>query len=140
MFCAFVYAWGPRRANPATPANLGVATTISYDTSGHVTGYDAATDDDTFVEWDGRGMASRITVGASKTDTMPTARDEFRYGPDGECYYRKTTRTETVTDAEGTSTTRTRWAEVYRVGGYEKVVGDGLGDYAWVDKTRAGAA
>ena len=30
--------------------------------------------------------------------------------------------------------------ETYRVGGYEKVVGDGLGPYAWVDKTRAGAA
>ena len=126
--------------NAATSANLGVATTISYDASGHVTGYDAATGDDTFVEWDGRGMASRITVGASKTTTSPTARDEFRYGPDGERYYRRTTWTETVTDDEGTSTTRTRWTEVYRVGRYEKVVGDGLGDYAWVDKTRAGAA
>ena len=126
--------------NAATSANLGVATTISYDTSGHVTGYAAAAGDDTLVEWDGRGMVSRITVGASKTDTTPTARDEFRYGPDGERYYRKTTWTETVTDAQGTSTTRTRWTEVYRVGGYEKVVGDGLGDYAWVDKTRAGAA
>ena len=29
---------------------------------------------------------------------------------------------------------------MYRVGGYEKVVGDGLGSHAWVDKTRAGAA
>lgn len=126
--------------NAATSAALGSATTIAYDTSGQVTGYDAATGDDTFVEWDGRGMASRITVGASKTTTAPTARDEFRYGPDGERYYRKTTWTETVTDAQGTSTTRTRWTEVYRVGGYEKVVGDGLGSHAWVDKTRAGAA
>ena len=45
-----------------------------------------------------------------------------------------------MTDDAGTGTTRTRWAETYRVGGYEKVVGDGLGPYAWVDKTRAGAA
>ena len=126
--------------NAATSATLGSATTIAYDTSGHVTGYDAATGDDTFVEWDGRGMATRITVGASKTPTSPTARDEFRYGPDGERYYRRTTWTETVTGDAGTSTTRTRWTEVYRVGGYEKVVGDGLGSYAWVDKTRAGAA
>ena len=126
--------------NAATSATLEVATTIAYDTSGHVTGYDAATGDDTFVEWDGRGMASRITVGASKTTASPTARDEFRYGPDGERYYRKTTWTETVAGDGGTSTTRTRWSEVYRVGGYEKVVGDGLGAYAWVDKTRAGAA
>ena len=127
--------------NAATSATLGVATTIAYDTSGHVTGYDAATGDDTFVEWGGRGMASRITVGASATDAAPTARDEFRYGPDGERYYRKTTWSETVADAvTGTDTTRTRWVEVYRVGGYEKVVGDGLGDYAWVDKTRAGPA
>ena len=127
--------------NAATSATLEVATTtIAYDTSGHVTGYDAATGDDTFVEWDGRGMASRITVGASKTTASPTARDEFRYGPDGGRYYRKTTWTETVTGDAGTGTTRTRWSEVYRVGGYEKVVGDGLGAHAWVDKTRAGAA
>ncbi|MDE0661710.1 MAG: hypothetical protein OXI79_18910 [Gammaproteobacteria bacterium] len=44
--------------NAATSANLGVATTISYDTSGHVVRYDAATGDDTFVEWDGRGRVS----------------------------------------------------------------------------------
>ena len=127
---------GPNAATSAT----GVAKTISYDTSGHVTRYDAATGDDTFVEWNGRGLASRITVGTSKTDASPTARDEFRYGPAGERYYRRTMWTETVTGDGGTSTTRTRWAEVYRVGGYEKVVGDGLGPYAWVDKTRAGAA
>ena len=126
--------------NAATSANVGVATTISYDTSGHVIRYDAATGDDTFVEWDGRGRVSRITVGTSRTTTTPTARDEFRYGPDGERYYRRTTWTETVTGDGGTDTTRTRWAETYRVGGYEKVVGDGLGGYAWVDKTRAGAA
>ena len=42
--------------------------------------YDAATGDDTFLEWDGR-EGSRITVGTSKTTTAPTARDEFRYGP-----------------------------------------------------------
>ena len=101
--------------------------------------YDAATGEATFVEWDGRGRVSRITIGASKTTATPTARDEFRYGPDGERYYRRTTWTETVSGG-GTPTTRTRWAETYRVGGYEKVVGDGLGGYAWVDKTRAGAA
>ena len=127
---------GPNAATSAT----GVASAIAYDTSGHVTGYDAATGDDTFVEWDGRGMASRITVGSSKATAAPTARDEFRYGPDGERYYRKTTWTETVAGDGGTGTTRTRWSEVYRVGGYEKVVGDGLGSHAWVDKTRAGAA
>ena len=127
-------------AEPNAATVTGVARMISYDTSGHVTRYDTADGDDTFVEWDGRGMASRITVGASKTTASPTARDEFRYGPDGGRYYRRTTWTETVTGDAGTGTTRTRWAETYRVGGYEKVVGDGLGPYAWVDKTRAGAA
>ena len=53
--------------NAATSAALGSATTIAYDASGHVTGYDAATGDDTFVEWDGRGMASRITVGIRRS-------------------------------------------------------------------------
>ena len=134
------YGRAARWSNAATSANLGVATTISYDTSGHVVRYDAATGEDTFVEWDGRGRVSRITVGASKTTATPTARDEFRYGPDGERYYRRTTWTETVAGDDGTPTTRTRWAETYRAGGYEKVVGDGLGGYAWVDKTRAGAA
>ena len=33
--------------NAATSATLGSATTIAYDTRGHVTGYDAATGDDT---------------------------------------------------------------------------------------------
>ena len=104
---ASVLRWpirGTRHAGPnaATSANLGIATTISYDASGHVIRYDAATGDDTFVEWDGRGRVSRITVGASRTTATPTARDEFRYGPDGERYYRRTTWTETVTGDGGT--------------------------------------
>ena len=72
------------------------------------------------------------------TSANPGVATTISYGPDGERYYRRTTWTETVVGDGGASTTRTRWAETY--GGYEKVVGDGLGGYAWVDKTRAGAA
>ena len=127
--------------NAATSAALGSATTITYDTSGHAIRYDAASGDDTHIEWDGRGMVSKITVGDSKADTTPTARDEFRYGPDGERYYRKTTWSETVTDSEtGTTSTRGRWVKVYQVGGYERVVHDSHGTHAWVDKTLAGPA
>ena len=46
---------GNASPNAATSATLDSARTISYDTSGHATRYDAATGDDTFIEWDGRG-------------------------------------------------------------------------------------
>ena len=134
---------GTGNAGPhaATTSAHGGGTKISYDTAGHVVRYDAASGDDTHIEWDGRGMVSRITVGDSGTDTTPVAREEFRYGPDGERYFRRSTWTEEVTDAEtGETTTRTRQARIYRVGGYERVVHDGLGEHAWVDKTLAGPA
>ena len=142
------YAYGDAaRPTRLTGVTLdGVATTLAYeenaggDATGHVAKYDAATGDDTFVSWNGRGLPTAVTLGASTATATPTARDEFRYGPDGERYYRKTTWTEETTDDAGATTTRTRTAHAYRIGGYERIVGDAHAEYATVEKTRAGAA
>lgn len=112
----------------------GRATTFAYDAGGQVVRYDAASGDDVFVEWDGRGgLPARITVGASKTDPAPTARDAFRYGPSGERYLRRTAWRETVDGAE-----RTRSAEILRAGATERVAGDAFAAHPWVEKTRIG--
>ena len=104
----------------------------------HTVGYDAATGDDTVIAWNTRGLPDKVTLGPSET---PTARDEFRYGPDGGRYYRKVTWQEETTDPDTEeTTTRTRTAHVYRIGGYERVVGDAHAAHAVVEKTRAGAA
>ena len=142
------YAYGDAaRPTRLTGVTLdGVATTLAYeenaggDATGHVEKYDAATGDDTFVSWNGRGLPAAVTLGATAATATPTARDEFRYGPDGERYYRKTTWTEETTDDAGATTTRTRTAHAYRIGGYERIVGDAHAEYATVEKTRAGAA
>ena len=133
------YAYGTGSTAPTRLASAvlgGRATTFAYDADGHVTRRDAATGDDAFIEWNGRGLPSRITVGATAADAAPKARDEFRYGPAGERYHRRITWEETL--ADGTS--RTRTAEAYRVGAYERVVGDAHAAHARVEKTHVGPA
>ena len=136
---AETYAYGTGPVSPTRPLSAalgGRATTFAYDADGQVVRQDAASGDDAFIEWDGRGgLPKRITVGASGTDPSPTARDEFRYGPAGERHHRRTTWRET---ADGAS--RTRTAEVYRVGATERVVGDAEAAHPWVEKTRVGPA
>ena len=112
------------------------AASYAYDADGHVTRHDAATGEDAFIEWNGRGLPSRITVGATAADAAPKARDEFRYGPAGERYHRRITWREELADG----TTRTRTAEAYRVGAYERVVGDAHAAHAQVEKTHVGPA
>lgn len=73
-----------------TVANVdGVPTTFVYDANGNITRYDAATGDDTFIDYDARNQATSITVGDSAQTLIPTARDEFWYGPDGARFLRK---------------------------------------------------
>ena len=136
---AETYAYG---TGPVSPTRLlsaalgGRATTFAYDADGQVVRHDGSSGDDAFIEWDGRGgLPRRITVGAAGTDAVPTARDEFRYGPAGERHHRRTTWRET---ADGAS--RTRTAEVYRAGATERVVGDAEAAHPWVEKTRVGPA
>ena len=133
------YAYGTGSTAPTRLASAvlgGRATTFAYDADGHVTRRDAATGEDAFIEWNGRGLPSRITVGATAADAAPKARDEFRYGPAGERYHRRITWREELADG----TTRTRTAEAYRVGAYERVVGDAHAAHAQVEKTHVGPA
>ena len=78
-----------------------MAREFPHDTSGHIERYACKDPDDsdqndpcagvedTFIDWNARGLAEKVTVGDSKTDTTPTARDSFRYGPDGARHFKK---------------------------------------------------
>ena len=90
---------GTNRLKEATIGD--VVREFPHDTSGHIERYACKdpddTDevdpcdgvDDTFIEWNARGLAEKVTVGDSKTDATPTARDSFHYGPDGARYFKK---------------------------------------------------
>ncbi len=86
-----------------------------HDADGNIEKYDCvpAACDDRFVEWNGRNLPKRITVGDSKADATPTSRDEFAYGPDGARYHRKTTHM----DGETLRTEHT-----YHVGPFEELL------------------
>ena len=128
---AATYAYGTGSTAPTRLASAvlgGRATTFGYDADGHVERHDAATGEDAFIEWNGRGLPSRITVGATAADAAPKARDEFRYGPAGERHHRRITWREELADG----TTRMRTAEAYRVGAHAA--------HARVEKTHVGPA
>ncbi|MYA16356.1 MAG: RHS repeat protein [Gammaproteobacteria bacterium] len=105
---ATAYAYGttgkPHRLTRVTLD--GVVNTLSHDANGNITGYDAATGDDTAIAYDGRNRVKSITVGTS------APKDEFWHGPDGARFLRR----ETWTEGETTKTKLT----VY-VGAYEEV-------------------
>ncbi len=117
---------GRRRLTEATVG--GVRQMFGYDASGHVVRYAAAGDDDRFIAWDARGLPTRVTAGSSARDASPTARDEFRYGPDGDRYYRKSA----WRDADGALRTE----RAHYVGAYEEVARAGDAKYRSVEKTR----
>ena len=83
------YAY-PTASNRLSYATIGeVAYAFTHDASGHITRYDACSNGaaacadaaDTFIEWNTRGLATEVTLGASAEDAAPTARDAFFYGP-----------------------------------------------------------
>ena len=87
--------YGQRSAGPhaLTRARVGGAVhRFHYDAQGHLEWDDAASGDDRFIEWDGRGLAVKVTVGTAEDPTMPkvvanpTARETFKYGPGGARY------------------------------------------------------
>ncbi|MCY4123448.1 MAG: RHS repeat-associated core domain-containing protein, partial [Acidobacteria bacterium] len=114
----------------------GVAHRFAHDAGGHITHYDAcggAADcaaDDTFIDWNARGLAEKVTVGESAVDAKPTARDSFRYGPDGARYFKKS---EWAVESGGTTTMKT--SRKYYAGAYEKTATVGGGT---VERTRIG--
>ena len=75
--------------------------------------------DDTFIDWNARGLAEKVTVGESADDTAPTARDSFRYGPDGARYFKKSEWKEQTTTG-GMTTTVSKTSRKYYAGAYEK--------------------
>ena len=91
---AYVYGSGatgqPSRTTLKSVSIGGVGHTLTHDTSGRVTKYDS-TGDDRYLGWNGRHLATTVTVGDSLADTTPKAKDEFRYGPHGARYYKKST-------------------------------------------------
>ena len=132
----------PTTSNRLTSATIGdVPYEFPHDTSGHIERYDCTDDDeddvddcagvdDTFIDWNARGLAQKVTVGESKTDAMPEARDSFRYGPDGARYFKKS---EWAVESGATTTMKT--SRKYYAGAYEKTVTVG-GDT--VERTRIG--
>ena len=132
----------PTTSNWLTSATIGdVPYTFPHDTSGHIEQYactdddmddmdDCADVDDTFIDWNARGLAEKVTVGESKTDAMPAARDIFHYGPDGARYFKKS---EWEVGSGATATLKT--SRKYYAGAYEKTVTVG-GDT--VERTRIG--
>ena len=110
------YGAGAAGPHAVTGARIeGKDHTFRYDADGNmISDQCAATGcDDRFIEWNGRNLPERITVGGSQADPEPTARDEFAYGPDGARYHRKTS----YMDGETLRTENT-----YYVGSFEELL------------------
>ena len=105
---------GPHALTGATVG--GVVHNFHYDALGHLVRDDAASGDDRFIEWDGRGLATKVTVGEAKDAEKPAARETFLYGPGG-ARYLKTSEWKVVA-ADGTAAMKSE--TTYYAGGYEK--------------------
>ena len=82
---------------------------------------------DRYIEWDGRDLARKIVVGSGLTDSTPTARETFRYGPDEARFERFSE----WKDGEETQSMRT-----FYVGDYEKTFPESDADVVSVERTR----
>ncbi|MCV6606452.1 MAG: RHS repeat-associated core domain-containing protein, partial [Porticoccaceae bacterium] len=69
------------------------AHTLTYDANGAITKYDKAgtSTEDKHIQYNAANQPIKIVVGSSINDSNAKAVDEFRYGPDGQRYARKTT-------------------------------------------------
>ncbi len=126
------YVYDASKPHRLTGATIGGKTcALSHDADGNITKYDctsATCVDDRFVEWNGRNLPKRITVGGSKADATPAARDEFAYGPDGARYRRKTT----YADAGGAR----RIEHAHHVGSFEELPPPSGAKCASIGRTR----
>ena len=133
--------YGQRSAGPhaLTRATVdGVAHDFHYDAQGHLERDDAASGDDRFIEWDGRGLATRVTVGTAKDAENPAARETFLYGPGGARY--KKTSEWTVGEGE---TAVLKSETTHYVGAFEKrtwacTTDGGASSTQSVERTRVG--
>ncbi|WP_299589243.1 RHS repeat-associated core domain-containing protein [uncultured Microbulbifer sp.] len=67
----------------------GISQSLYYDANGAIERYDAASGDDKWISWNARQLPTEIVLGSSQSDSTPTARDRFHYGPDGQRFYRE---------------------------------------------------
>ena len=118
-----------------TDATIGGKTyDFDYDADGNMEEYECTAMtgcgdvDDKFIEWNGRNLPKRITVGDSQTDPLPTSRDEFAYGPDGARYHRKTT----YADADDALQTK----HTYYAGAFEELLPRSGAVHASIEQTR----
>ena len=120
------YVPGTNRLHEATIGDVEYR--FTPDSSGHIERYacwdddedgvdDCVDVDDTFIDWNARGLAEKVTVGDSADAATPTARDSFRYGPDGARYFKNTE----WAVMSGTTTTM-KTSRKYYAGAYEKTV------------------
>jgi len=123
---SYNYTTGTNKLASATIG--GVSTTFTTDNNGNITRYDRASGEDKFIDWNARNMPTTVVIGSSLTDTTPTAKDEFAYGPDGQRFYRKTS-----WDDSGTQ----RVEHTFYVGGFEELITDSSNpSYKAIKKTR----
>ena len=138
-----MYEQGSAGPHALTRATVGdVVHDLHYDAQGHLERDDAASGDDRFIEWDGRGLATKVTVGTAKDAEKPAARETFLYGPGG-ARYLKTSEWKVVA-ADGTAVLKSE--TTYYVGAFEKTtractVGEGESETEStesVERTRVG--
>ena len=138
-----MYEQGSAGPHALTRATVdGVVHDFRYDAQGHLERDDAASGDDRFIEWDGRGLATKVTVGTAKDAEKPSARETFLYGPGG-ARYLKTSEWKVVA-ADGTAVLKSE--TTYYVGAFEKttracIVGEGESETEStesVERTRVG--
>ncbi len=81
---------GPHAVSGATIN--GIYTKINYDLNGAIISYTPYwSAPKKFIAYNSINQPTTITVGTSLTDTNPIAKDEFKYSPDGDRYYKKST-------------------------------------------------
>ena len=111
------YGYDASKPHRLASATIGrKAHAFSHDADGNITKYDCTSStcvDDKYIDWNGRNLPERITVGGSRTDETPTSRDEFAYGPDGARHHRKTSHMDGET---------LRAENTYYVGAFEELL------------------
>jgi RHS repeat-associated protein len=119
---AFAYGTAGKPHRLTSVTIRGVANTLSYDSNGNITQYDAASGDDTTLQYDAQNYVKSITVGAT-----PTARDEFWYDPDGQRFLGRETWQESGTKSRVTA----------YVGAYEELIPASNSTYSKIQRIQA---
>ena len=132
------YQYGTGSVGQVGPNTLVGATldganyAFEYDANGAIVKYDylsGGSGEDKHIAYNGINQPAIITVGSSLTVANPTARDEIRYNPYGDRYYKKTS----YTDGGSTKT-----EHAFYVGNYELTYYDASHALQWTETTQVG--